>query len=248
MLCKVSECFSLQLHYQIKLSCTRGHRRLEPIPAVTGWMQETPCTGLMLITGLTYREKNKHTHMDNSEMPVNVICQEGTHAGRTVQTLHSEELRGEDANYCILLSPLIHLNIFKQLRLRPCVRNDTFQKTYKYIPVSSSKEKFWLVWEPGQEGSAASHYCFRNITYWLKETSEQSPWNIKNTTLWHSGKRYSSKHFITTKLQASFHPNPFRVVVAADQESLRITFQPQLKENMSGDLTHKLLSSVKINK
>lgn len=113
-----------------------------------------------------------------------------------------------------------------------------------YFPVSSFEEIVWFVREPGQEDSAASHYCFKNITY----LSEQSPWNIKNTTLWHSGKRYSSKHFITTKLQASFHPNPFRVVVAADQESLRITFQPQLKENMSGDLTHKPLSSVKINK
>lgn len=171
--------------------------------------------------------------------------------GRNARRENSANLtqRGVMRWGCKLLYPPVTTDSFKhfELRWRPCLRNGTFQKT-KCILVSSSKEMVWFVQEPGQEGSAASHYCFKNITYWLKETSEQSPWNIKNTTLWHSGKRYSSKHFITTKLQASFHPNPFRVVVAADQESLRITFQPQLKENMSGDLTHKLLSSVKINK
>lgn len=127
ILCEVSECFSsfyLQSHYQVKLSCTRGHRRLEPIPAVTGRMQETPWTGLMLITGLTYRDKKAFSHVqfrDASECNLYVLdrgrqpeCQEGTHAGRTLQTLHREELWGEDANCCILLSPLIHLNILNQ--------------------------------------------------------------------------------------------------------------------------------------
>lgn len=53
---KCQNVFFSQLHYQIKLSCTQGHRRLEPIPAVSRWMQETPWTAR--VSGRNPRREN----------------------------------------------------------------------------------------------------------------------------------------------------------------------------------------------
>lgn len=44
-------------------SCTRGHRGLEPVPAITGRRRGTPCTSHQFNTGLTQRDKQECSHL-----------------------------------------------------------------------------------------------------------------------------------------------------------------------------------------
>lgn len=45
-----------------RLSCTRGHGGLNPLPAIIGWRQDTPWTSHQIITEMAQRNKQVHPH------------------------------------------------------------------------------------------------------------------------------------------------------------------------------------------